>query len=252
MAYQPILDTEIAQGQPTTSSLITRLRDNPLALISAVPTELVSPSNTQTTDYTSTYQVPTGVTLLMVICVGGGSAGDGIAYTSLAVPRVTGGSSGCVRTGFVTTTGGSIISYTIGGAGAGVSSQVGGDGGDTIFAGSVIGKGALGGGKRPLVSQGASNLGGLGGGTSGDGREGEQRMLTGGTGGSAGTYAGGGGAAGVPWFLRTSSLGNGGNAASSSGAGGNATGRGAGGGAGRGSVGGNGTAGIIFVLPLQG
>ena len=245
--YDPILPAEVAAGQPITSSLITKLRDNPLALISAVPTELVSPSNTQTTDYTSTYQVPTGVTLLMVICVGGGGGGN----TAFGLYR--GGSSGCVRCGFVTTTGGASITYTIGGAGAGgiySPSTVGADGGDTVFDGSVIGKGGKGGSGRPRIGQGAVNLGGVGGPSSGDGQDGEQRMVTGGTGGNAGTFGGGGGGAGVPWFLRTSSLGNGGNGGGGSGAGGNATGRGAGGGGGILGAG-SGTSGIIFVLPLQ-
>ena len=228
MPYQPILDTEIAAGQPITSGLITRLRDNPLALISAVPTELVSPSNTQTTDYTSTYEVPTGVTLLMVICVGGG--GGGAQNTGQA------GTSGRVKCGFVTTTGGANMSYTIGGAGAGTNSA-GNNGGDTIFDSSITGKGGFGGSQTKDYRYGPFN------------DSGEQKFITGGVAGARSTYGAGGGAAGVPWFLRTSSLGNGGNGGG--GAGGHATGYGAGGGAGIGAIGGNGTAGIIFVLPLQ-
>ena len=230
--YDPILDTDIDAGQPLTKSLIEKLRNNPLALISAVPTELTS---------SGTYTVPTGVTLLMVICVGGGGSG-GDQYS----PNLSGGSSGCVRCGFVTTTGGASISYTIGAGGTGGTplGSGGNDGGDTVFDGSITGKGGRGGGKDPRVSQGAVNLGGAG------GKEGEQRMVIGGTGGNAGTYGGGGGGAGVPWFLRTSSLGNGGNGGGGTGAGGNATGRGAGGGSGV-LGGGNGSGGIIFVLPLQ-
>ena len=225
--YDPILNTEIAQGQPLTGSLITRLRDNPLALISAVPTELVGNSNTQTTDYTSYYQVPTGVNLLMVICVGGGGGG--------ARSPTGAGTSGRVKCGFVTTTGGALINYTIGGAGAGTNGY-GDNGGDTIFDGSITGKGGFGGSQTRDYRFGPFN------------DANEQKFITGGVAGAPSTYGQGGGAAGVPWFLRTSSLGNGGNGG---GAGGHATGYGAGGGAGIGAIGGNGTAGIIFVLPLQ-
>ena len=231
--YLPISNSEIGAGQPITSSLITRLRDNPLALISAVPDELTSGIS---------YPVPTDVTLLMVICVGGGGGGSRVAGD------YRGGSSGCVRCGFVSTAGRTSITYSIGGGGAG--GDVGADGGDTVFDNSIIGKGGTGGSGLPRIGQGAVNLGGVGGPNYGDGREGEQRMATGGTGGNAGTYGGGGGGAGVPWFLRTSSLGNGGNGGGGTGSGGNATGRGAGGGGGVTGAG-NGSGGIIFVLPLQ-
>lgn len=230
MTYRPILNSEIASGQPQTSSLFTRLRDNPLALISAVPTELVGASNVSPGPQTGNYSVDAGVTLLMVICVGGGGGGE------RNVNGGGGGSSGCVRCGFVTTTGSGseTINYTLGGCGT-----AGSGGGDTIFGGSVTGKGGAAGGSK-IVNQGAVNLGGV------SGQPGEQRMVTGGTGGTgAGASGAGGAGAGVPWFLRTSSLGNGGN-----GGGGHATGYGAGGGGGV-TTRGNGTSGIIFVLPLQ-
>jgi trimeric autotransporter adhesin len=236
--YDPILNTEIAQGQPITGSLITRLRDNPLALISAVPTELTS---------SGTYSVPAGVTLLMVICVGGG--GGGAQYSASGGQ---GGSSGCVRCGFVTTTGSGNeqIAYTIGARGnkgtTSTPNQHGESGGDTVFNNSIVGKGGAGGGRSGSYNYstngGAVNHGGLA------GKDGEQTMLTGGVGGAGGIQSGGGGAGGVPWFLRTSSLGNGGDAG-----GNDATGYGAGGGGGGGASGngGNGSGGIIFVLPLQ-
>jgi hypothetical protein len=224
--YDPILPAEVAAGQPITSSLITRLRDNPLALISAVPTELTSGTS---------YGVPVDVTLLMVICVGGGGGGGAQRSSD------GGGSSGFVKCGFVSTTGSGTeqISYTIGAAGAGSTQagQIGGNGGDTTFNNTITGKGGYGGGVSFLQSAGAVN------------RRGEQTMLTGGSPGSGG--AAGGGAGGVPWFLRTSSLGNGGSYSNTSSK--HATGYGAGGGSSVsfGNDGGNGTSGIIFVLPLQ-
>jgi hypothetical protein len=245
MPYQPILDTEIAAGQPLTKGLIERLRDNPLTLITMEPDELTGGgSNTQTTDQNGKYNVPNDVNLLMVICVGGGGGGG----SGTASVGGEGGTSGAVKCGFVTTTGGSSISYIIGAAGS-----AGANGGDTDFGSSVIAKGGLRGSTGSSSPNGFQNgpvsLGGTG------GKYGEQRFPTGGSPGTAitanSTYGGGGGGAGVHWFLRSSTLGNGGNA--TGGSGGNATGRGAGGGGGGiNQAGGNGTAGIIFVFPLQG
>jgi hypothetical protein len=240
MQYQPILDTEIAQGQPITSSLITRLRNNPLALISAVPDEITATGN---------YNVASGVTLLMVICVGGGGGGG-------CLPGAFGGSSGFVKCGFITTTGSGSeqLPCVIGSGGGGASSlySSGGGGGPTTFNNTITAAGGIGGVEgqfllgetQPAFSQnGAVNY------------QGKQTMMTGGAPGSGGV--GGGGAAGVPIFLRTSSLGNGGDRSSISQNGQNATGYGAGGGGGglannQVRTGGNGSGGIIFVLPLQG
>lgn len=228
--YLPILNAEVGAGQPITNSLITRLRDNPLALISAVPDEITSSGN---------YNVASGVTLLMVICVGGGGGG---ACNNSAV----GGSSGFVKCGFVSTTGSGSeqLPCVIGAGGGGASSlfQAGGNGGPTTFNNTITAGGGIGGNQTQPPQNGAVNYAGT------------QTMITGGTPGTGGE--GGGAAAGVPWFLRTSSLGNGGNRSDINQHGQNASNYGAGGGGGglannQVRSGGNGSGGIIFVLPLQ-
>lgn len=289
--YSPILDSEVDADSPLTESLITRLRDNPLALISATPTELTGSGN---------YSVPTDVDLLMVVCVGGGGGGGGGGDTSAANNGVElgggGGSSGGVSIGYFSTSGGSSIAYSCGsggGGGAGGASgavgSTGTTGGDTTFNGGTIrakgGNGGEGGLHDSAInafyqaSRGGrapdcfSNKGGDSGVVSGtpignvspywNGQDGEGPCLggdagAGGAGGVSGgtntTHAGGGGGGGggVPFFLRTSSFGNGGAGGTKNGAGGNATTYGAGGGGGGGNAnGGSGSAGIIFVLPLQ-
>lgn len=227
--YDPILPAEVGAGQPITSSLITRLRDNPLTLITMEPYEITSSGN---------YNVASGITLLMVICVGGGGGGgcDQGAF---------GGSPGYVKCGFVTTTGSGTEQLPCvigaGGLGAGSLYQSGGNGGPTTFNNQITGAGGIGGNQPETPQNGAVNY------------RGTQTMITGGNAG----VGGGGAAAGVPIFLRTSSLGNGGDGSNINQHGQNATGHGAGGGGGgiaNGQVrtGGNGSPGIIFVFPLQG
>ena len=70
--YSPILDSEIDAESPITESLMTRLRDNPLALEGEDYTELTG---------SGTYTVPSDVNLLKVILIGGGSGGRGGART---------------------------------------------------------------------------------------------------------------------------------------------------------------------------
>jgi len=255
--YSPILDSEIDAESPITESLMTRLRDNPLALEGEDYTELTG---------SGTYTVPSDVNLLKVILIGGGSGGRG---GDVAGNGGGGGSSGCVYTGYVSTSGGASISYACGAGGAGgsASNVNGADGGNTTF-GSLT---ALGGkGASHTTGAPARDVGRtfylMGG-------EGSANLTTNGTDGevfpsamhgTAGTVAaangGGGGGApcGVPMLLNTTSLGNGGagyeNDTPTSAA--NATTYGAGGGGGHGTnsgngLGGNGSAGIVFVLPLN-
>ena len=180
--------------------------------------------------------------MVVAVAVGGASSLGG-----------QGGSSGAVKCGFFVPSG-STVTCTVGGGGNGGGANSDGiDGGDTDFGSSIVAKGGYGGNKGGTgaagdLSRGPLNLGGIA------NANGEQRFATGGNAGVSlgglNAHGGGGGAAGVPWFLRTSSLGNGGNGSGSPGAAATGNGAGGGGGVSWGS-GGSGSGGIIFVLPLQ-
>jgi len=68
MAYVVITDAEITAEAPITQGLMFKLRDNPLALIGGIFTELTGDG---------IYQVPASVNKIRVICVGGGGGGGG-------------------------------------------------------------------------------------------------------------------------------------------------------------------------------
>lgn len=254
--YLPILDSEIDAESPITESLMTRLRDNPLSFIGESYTELTG---------SGTYTVPSNVNLLKVILIGGGSGGKGGGTTDGG----GGGTSGCVYTAYVSTSGGASISYACGSGGAGgINTGDGSDGGNTTFGSETAkgGKGAAHLNGPPAIDQTRTfHLQGGEGSTftTTDGTDGGvyPSVIHGvaGTKATAGTAGGGGGApCGLPFSIQTSSLGNGGDGSdtetptSAS----NATSYGAGGGGGQGtnsnlSDGGNGSAGIIFILPLN-
>lgn len=139
-SYSPILDTEIDASSPITESLMTRLRDNPLALIGANYTALTG---------SGSYSVPSNVSKLSVICIGGGGGGGGGGRSGNTFDYNGGGGGGGGGGGFVkytsfSTTGGASISYSCGSGGSGgaksasngVNGSNGGDGSYTYF-GSV-------------------------------------------------------------------------------------------------------------------
>jgi hypothetical protein len=265
--YSAILNGELAAGQPITQSLMTRLRDNPLALIGATPTSVTG---------SGTYTVPTGINLLRVILVSGGGGGGG-GESSGDERGGGGGGSGCVLEAYVSTSGGAGIAYSCGAGGSGGAANIdGGEGGSTTFGALSVGGGQggyrgnrrLGGGRLTDAStnypeatpiNGFCVAGGNGGRASNQPGQGGSRypgVQTGtpGTGGTGSKGGGGGAPFGLPMALNTTVSGNGGNGGNDNlSAGGNASGNGAGGGGGGGNgyAGGDGSPGVIFILPMQ-
>ena len=252
--YSPILDTEIDAESPLTESLMTRLRDNPLALIQSTYSALTG---------TGYYPVPANVSLLRVILVSGGGGGGGGGNNTAA--GGTGGNSGRVRIFMFSTTPLASIHYECGAGGtgaAGVNSSTPNTptlGDDTTWDGGT------------WSTEGAPSYGNGGAGNTSGGAAASDAGISnvaypsaiaeGGTGG--GSYGPGG--AGSPlvmpfWFSGLESYASQGG----DGADGNAEqvgdnaalyGGGGGGGStdnepGAGAAGGNGSPGIIFVLPI--
>lgn len=107
----------------------------------------------------STWTVPTGVTAIEGLAVGGGGAGGGMEITSGGLFGAAGGGGSGAAVWFRLTglTPGAVISYTIGGGGAGVNANVGGPGGSTGFGGWISAEGGKGG--RPSKGWTGDNLG---------------------------------------------------------------------------------------------
>lgn len=254
MAYIPILDSEVDAESPITESLMTRLRDNALAFAQESYTELTGSGN---------YTVPADVSELKIVLVGGGGGGSG----GNTADGGSGGNSGCVRMSYVSTSGGSSLAYSCGAGGAGGVNVAGTVGGDTTFDTTHIARGGLGGSLGsaldPITGVKTSTFSIIGGDGANaapvNGNDGHSHpaVVAGvpGDGGTAGAGNGGGGGGapmGFPFYIKPSSLGNGGAGGNHSANGANATTYGAGGGGGgeNNTTGGNGSAGIIFVLPV--
>ena len=86
--------------------------------------------------YTGTsYTVPSGATNLIIYAVGGGGSGSG--ETSASSSGGGGGGGGVSKSATISDAGGTVVTYSVGAAGARTASQTGNDGGDTTA--SVIG-----------------------------------------------------------------------------------------------------------------
>jgi len=135
----------------------------------------------------------------------------------------------------------------------------GADGGDTDFGSYLTAQGGLGGNSTTDINGGFSLDGGGGGTGSAAGNDGRRfpSLMSGvpGAGGASGASGGGGGGApcGLPFAIDTTLLGDGGDGGTHpSTPGSNATGNGAGGGGGTNSYdGGDGSPGVIFVIPVS-
>ena len=143
MAYIPILDSEVDAESPLTESLITRLRDNPLALQQNTYTVLTG---------SGTYTVPADVTKLKVIAVSGG-AGGGSAL--IAGRGAGGGGGGRVVEKVLNVTPSANLAFSCGAGGAGGGSS----GGNTTFD-TVTSLGGYGGGSSFSGSPPAYGSGG--------------------------------------------------------------------------------------------
>ena len=128
--YQPITTAELDANSPITESLMTRLRDNPLALASLTPTATLTGSGT--------YNVSSDIDLLMICCVGGGGGGGGGGDTGSSTNKQDGqtggggGAGGEVELGFITSPSAS-YSYTCGSGGSGgTNGSNGNDGTDGV------------------------------------------------------------------------------------------------------------------------
>jgi len=223
--------------------------NTPSSLPTATTTMAVSPTGyitftspiaTSTVFTTSgTWVKPAGVDKVKVRLVGGGGGGGG-TDSGDANDAGGGGGAGGYAEAIVSVSGN--VTVTVGALGAGVSSEAGANGGDSIFAGDVTVT-ASGGTGGPQASASAVASGGAGGGTTN-----ADVGVTGETGhrcyNAITTFGCGGG---------SSPLGNGGidTIASSAGAGASASGYGSGGAGATASnsdtAGGSGTAGIVIV-----
>ena len=94
----------------------------------------------------TSWTVPSGVTYLNVLCVGGGGGSAGLQNDSNSTGTANGFPGQCIRS-IVSTSGGSVISYSIGAGGSGASSVTssGGSGGQTTFTGATSASGGSGG-----------------------------------------------------------------------------------------------------------
>ncbi len=226
----------------------------------------------------TTWTVPTGVTSVSYLVVGGGGGGGGAHQGAGSGGSGGGGGSGGYRTGTLSVTPGASVTVTVGAGGsAGAANTTGGTGGDSVFS-SITSKGGGGGGKRYEVGSDAPTGGGSGGGagSSGNGTtSGGTGSTYGNNGGTNGGYGksggGGGGSAAVGSNAPSNSAGGAGGAGTSNdisgssvtyaagGAGGfqdnhtsgatgaTNTGNGGGGGQGGNNVGGAGGSGIVVI-----
>lgn len=276
--YSPILDSEVDAESPITQSLMERLRDNPLAILQSAYTVLTG---------SGTYNVPADVTKLRCILVsGGGGGGDGGGTNGGYGGG--GGGGGQVLEEFLTVTPLASLSYSCGAGGAGNTpgATAGGSAGGTTTFDSLSVAGGYGGGRaststigiggnqfamgnqswRADSDDGMNYYGGFGGnGADASGGTGYVAVKgngyspvkgDGGAVGSSDMHGGGGAPMILPFWIDgvDAYLGDGG-AGGTTGHGSNATTYGAGGGGARGNdgsywYGGNGSAGIIFVLPI--
>jgi hypothetical protein len=246
-------------------------------------------ANTRTAGYTfesftssTSWTVPSGVTSVEYLVVGGGGGGGGAHQGVGSGGSGGGGGSGGYRTGTLSVTPSDSLTVTIGSGGtAGAANTAGGTGGDSVFD-SITAKGGGGGGQRGAVGSNAPSGGGSGGGAGGS-LNGTDSGGTGSTygndGGNNGGYdkssGGGGGSAAVGSNAPSNSAGGSGGAGTSntitgasvtyaaggaggfqdnhtSGSAGSAnTGNGGGGGQGGNNVGGAGGSGIVVVKYLM-
>lgn len=220
---------------------------NPLTVATNVTGRLLG---VQTFTANGTYTPPAGTTSVVVEVLGGGGGGGGTAATGPGQCAVGGGGGAGGRSLSRQTTGFSGAAVVVGAAGVGAAGIAGTAGGNSSFAGTIIGNGGGGGGAGTAGAIAAS-AGGLGGVSSGGsitnatGAPGETAVSSFAAGiyvpGMGGSSVYGGGALPQPANNLTAAGGQ------------NATGRGAGGGgaaagASIGAVaGGNGTAGLVIV-----
>ena len=200
------------------------------------------------TTYTSssgTYTVPTGVTSIQYLVVGGGGGGGGA--TSGASNGGSGGGAGGMLYGTMSVTPGQTISYSVGAGGTGGTSSGGaaGAGNNSTFGSLTAVGGGYGiqSGSAATGGSGGSGGGSAGGGTAGSGTSGQGN--NGGVGGSSATGGGGGagavggispsgqvggaGGAGLTWINGTTYAGGGGGGGYDSAGSGGSGGGGAGG-----------------------
>lgn len=184
-----------------------------------------------------TYDVPPGVTVVLVEAIGAGGGGGGCSIPSCAGG---GGGSGEKIVAVVTVTGGGSETITIGAGGTGgAGASNGSNGGDSTFGTKVTAKGGLGG------TTGGTGTGGSGG--SGSSTTGTGLKIITSHAGVAGAGQTGGVGAGIPDDWNGT---KGGGGAS----GGDGSLPGAGGGGGNGAPvtsGGDGANGLIIVTPLK-
>lgn len=169
------------------AGLVALAAFTPVLLISSAEPRVASAAGPTTVSYNTvgatTFTVPTGVTSLSVVAVGGGGAGS-VQYV---------GGSGAAVTATLSVTPGQVLDLFVGGSPTSSSWNVGGGGGGGRFGAgaSALGTGANGAGSSP-------GLGGAGG-IRGAGGSGSPAGLPGGTGygGKGGDSASAGGT-GVP------------------------------------------------------
>lgn len=180
-----------------------------------------------------TFTVPSGVTQVSAVCIGGGGGASGSPGTSLY--SGAGGGGGGLAYGTFTVTPGESLTISTGSGGAGSSgTNPGGDGSDSIIsrvspsANLLIAYGG-GGGVNGGPSGGSSGTGGTAGNVSGSERDGggnggiggnSMNNNGGGGGGGAGGYSGNGGNGGIG----NGGVGGGGNGGSGGGGGGQSAG----------------------------
>lgn len=213
---------------------------------------------TKTTKFTSgtlTWNKPTGLSFIIVECVGGGGAGGGAAApgSSNHTQGAGGGSGGYSRSVIAAASLSSSYTITVGVGGTGSSGATGGNGGDSSFGSLVIAKGGSGGSATAASALTFGNTGGAGGvvgtgdiamaGTDGGMGFGGGNFGTGGTG--APSVFGGGGAGGAGTAASSSYQG----AAGSNGGGGGGSGANTGAAA---KAGGNGGVGLVIVTEFYG
>ena len=199
MPYVNIDPSRYDAESPITESLMTDIIGNIASVAEDSWTALTG---------SGTYTVPTGVTKLKIICIGGGGGGGGKIGSNGATPGSGGGGSGFVNADIITVVPSDSISYSCGAGGASQSGANGSDGGVTNF-GAISASGGNGG--IFLGSGGAgANPGGAGGagGSNGVAATRPNYIVSSGTQGGAGLFVygdggggGGGGAIGFPFVF---------------------------------------------------
>ena len=170
-----------------------------------------------------TFTVPSGVTKISAVLIGGGGAGGGSGSGS---GGNGGGGGGLIYVNDFPVTPGQTLAVIVGAGGGGVSGGTGGNGGNSSITGIATAFGGTGGAAdyQQSVGAGGAGEGGSGGATGGSG--GRATLTTGAGGGGAAGYSGNGGTGGNAAVINGGVAGSGGGA----GGGGSPTESGSGGG----------------------